>query len=68
MYINRVLLKTVEDKMAPGKAVILMGPRQSGKSTILEEVARNSRLRVRRLDCDDVVVRTRLEVQTLPNL
>jgi len=68
MYINRILLKAVKDKMAPGKAVILMGPRQSGKSTILEKVARNSNLRVRRLDCDDVVVRTRLEVQTLPNL
>ncbi|MFN0034654.1 MAG: ATP-binding protein [Saprospiraceae bacterium] len=68
MFINRVLLKTVEDKIEPGKAVILLGPRQSGKSTIMNEVARHSTLRVKRLDCDDSSVRMRLEVQMLPNL
>jgi uncharacterized protein len=68
MYLNRILLKTIEAKLTPGKAVILLGPRQAGKSTILDEIARNSTLKVRRLDCDDAAVRMRLEVQTLPNL
>lgn len=68
MFINRVLLKTIQEKITPGKAVILLGPRQSGKSTIMDEVARQSTLRVRRLDCDDSAIRMRLEVQMLPNL
>lgn len=42
MFIHRVLLKTVEEKITPGKAVILQGPRQSGKSTIMDEIARHS--------------------------
>lgn len=62
------MLKTVEERLAPGKAVILLGPRQVGKSTILDQVARRSSLRVKRLDCDDAGVRMRLEVQMLPNL
>lgn len=68
MFINRILLQTIQEKIAPGKAVILLGPRQSGKSTILDQIARHSTLRVRRLDCDDASVRMRLEVQVLPNL
>lgn len=68
MYIQRVLLKTIGQKIAPGKAVLVMGPRQSGKSTLLGELAQQSKLRVARLDCDDAAVRARLEVQTLPNL
>ncbi|MDX2248067.1 MAG: AAA family ATPase [Bacteroidia bacterium] len=68
MYIDRVLLKTIEEKLVPGKAVLLLGPRQAGKSTILEEAARRSNFRVLRLDCDDAAVRARLEIQMLPNL
>ncbi|MCB9267816.1 MAG: ATP-binding protein [Lewinellaceae bacterium] len=68
MYVDRVLYKTIESRLSPGKAVILMGPRQSGKSTILNKVAQNSELRVQRLDCDDAAVRARLEMQTLPSL
>ncbi len=68
MHIKRVLMETIEKRLSPGKAVLLLGPRQAGKSTILDEVARHSVLKVKRLDCDDSAVRARLEVQTLPNL
>lgn len=68
MLIRRTLFDTILQRLAPGKAVILFGPRQAGKSTILDEVGRHSTLKVRRLDCDDAAVRLRLEVQTLPNL
>lgn len=68
MFIERILLNTIEEKLAPGKAVILMGPRQSGKSTIMDAIANKSTLRVMRLDCDDSSVRARLEIQMLPNL
>jgi uncharacterized protein len=68
MHIPRTLYNTILQRLAPGKAVILLGPRQAGKSTLMEEVARNSTLKVLRLDCDDASVRMRLEVQMLPNL
>lgn len=68
MLIHRTLFDTILQRLAPGKAVILLGPRQAGKSTILNEVGRLSTLKVKRLDCDDAAVRLRLEAQTLPNL
>jgi predicted AAA+ superfamily ATPase len=68
MYISRTLEGVLSEKLAPGKAVILLGPRQAGKSTLLEAIARRSEGKIRRLDCDDAQVRARLEIQTLPNL
>ncbi len=68
MQIKRVLYDKISERIAPGKAVIVLGPRQSGKSTILDAIATQSTLRTLRLDCDDAAVRTRLEVQLLPNL
>lgn len=63
-----MLLQTVEKKLQPGKAVMIMGPRQVGKSTLLSSIAESTNLKIRRFDCDDATVRGRLEIQTLPNL
>jgi predicted AAA+ superfamily ATPase len=68
MLISRTLYNTILARLQPGKAIILLGPRQAGKSTILEEIGRESNLKVMRLDCDDAIVRNRLEDQSLPNL
>ncbi|MEI6411021.1 MAG: ATP-binding protein [Bacteroidota bacterium] len=68
MLIKRDLYKTIEQRLSPGKAVILFGPRQAGKSTILSEIGQHSTLKVLRLDCDDATVRMRMEIQNLPNL
>lgn len=38
MLIQRALYQKILQRLAPGKAVILLGPRQAGKSTILEEI------------------------------
>lgn len=67
-FINRDLLQKIQEKITPGKAVIVLGPRQCGKSTLIHAVAERSALKVLKLDCDDSAVRARLEVQTLPNL
>lgn len=68
MLIQRTLYQKILQRLSPGKAVILLGPRQAGKSTILEEIGRQSTQKVLRLDCDDSAVRMRLEIQQLPNL
>lgn len=68
MLIQRTLYPKILQRLSPGKAVILLGPRQAGKSTILEEIGRQSTQKVLRLDCDDSAVRMRLEIQQLPNL
>jgi predicted AAA+ superfamily ATPase len=68
MRIPRILFNTIVQRLAPGKAIIVMGPRQAGKSTLLEAVGRQMQLKTRRFDCDDAAVRTRLERQTLPDL
>jgi uncharacterized protein len=63
------LYETIRQRLMPGKAVIIFGPRQAGKSTILRQVAQHSSItKVRAFDCDDAAVRERLAVHTLPNL
>ncbi len=66
--IPRTIFQTIRERLSPGKAVILLGPRQAGKSTLMDEIARQSTLKILRLDCDDAAVRMRLEIQQLPNL
>ena len=39
--IQRALAQTIEDRFFKGKAIILFGPRQSGKSTLVEELLAN---------------------------
>lgn len=66
--IPRSLFPIIQERLTPSKAIILLGPRQAGKSTLLAAVARNSGLKTLHLDCDDATVRMRLEIQQLPNL
>ncbi|GHS98159.1 ATPase [Bacteroidia bacterium] len=40
--INRVLEKTVEKRIGKGKAIILMGPRQVGKTTLIKSLFPNN--------------------------
>lgn len=69
MHIERLLLATVQEKIATGKAILILGPRQVGKSTLLKKVGSEyPSQQVRHLDCDDLTVKMRLEVQTLANL
>ena len=38
--IHRILLNTIKDKLYKGKAIILTGPRQTGKTTLVREISR----------------------------
>jgi uncharacterized protein len=71
MHIPRILHQAVRQRLAPEKVVLLIGARQTGKSTLLREVEREYRAagrKVLHLDCDDAAVRMRLEIQQMPNL
>ncbi len=58
--IKRQLKKVIQSGLNQGKAIILLGPRQSGKTTLMETIA--SQLgEYLLLDCDDPVVRQQLE-------
>jgi len=66
--IERILKKTITQKSVGGKAIIIFGPRQVGKSTLLnlikESVAENPVF----LDCDSIEVKRILEGSSLNNL
>ncbi len=59
--INRVLEYVVADKLGPGKAVIILGPRQSGKTTLLKRIAEKLEGKPLWLNGDDPGVRHNLE-------
>jgi uncharacterized protein len=61
--IKRIIQNIIEKKLNDKKAIILLGPRQSGKTTLLHSIVENMNLQTLWLDGDEPDVR-----QTLPNL
>lgn len=60
--INRIISTTLDEKISSGKAIILIGPRQVGKTTLIKSVLENKDYLF--LDGDDPTVRNLL---TNPN-
>ena len=52
MLIERTIFKAIQEKLGAGKAVLVLGPRQTGKSTLLREIAKNADGPTLWLDCD----------------
>lgn len=48
------------EKLGSGKAIIVLGPRQSGKTTLLQAIAAHTGKRFRWLNCDVADVRESL--------
>ncbi|PKP51398.1 MAG: ATPase [Bacteroidetes bacterium HGW-Bacteroidetes-12] len=63
MKISRLLQKEIEELIHSGKAIVLIGPRQVGKSTLIKEILK-SKGDYLYLDGDDFSVQQQLE---LPN-
>lgn len=64
--IRRQLQGTIRERMFYGKAIILIGARQVGKSTLFQQILEDKNLAVPQehilmLDCDDMEVRSLLE-------
>ncbi|GHT16082.1 ATPase [Bacteroidia bacterium] len=62
MSVNRILLQAIISRFYKGKAIILIGPRQVGKTTLLRQlVADEPQETVLSLNCDEPDVRYLLE-------
>ncbi|MFQ6611327.1 MAG: AAA family ATPase, partial [Fidelibacterota bacterium] len=61
MYI-RTLQNTLIDKIGKGKAILLVGPRQTGKTTLIHTILKDKNHLF--MDCDDPTTRRLL---TSPN-
>ena len=69
--ITRKLKNIVENQMFKGKAIVIVGPRQVGKTTLLKELVSRSDKRVLSLNCDEPETQaslTNTNVNRLKNL
>ena len=58
--IRRVLQKNIEDKLFKGKAIIVIGARQVGKSTLFNQITSHIDLPTLKLNCDEPEVKEML--------
>jgi hypothetical protein len=58
--IKRILTTKITERIGKGKAIILIGARQVGKSTTFNELIHNLQVPVLLLNCDDPMVREEL--------
>ena len=58
--INRIIIQRIKEVLFKGKTIMLFGPRQSGKTTLLEMLAGDIREKVLLLDCDEPDIRKEL--------
>ncbi|MCK5077631.1 MAG: ATP-binding protein, partial [Calditrichia bacterium] len=66
--ILRNLYNIIRDRLFQGKAIIILGPRQSGKTTLLRFIERKSDKKSLFLNCDEAIVRKHLNNQSFPYL
>ena len=60
MHIERKLYPIINSKLFKGKAIIILGARQVGKSTLLNSISDNLDLPTLKLNCDDSEIRNLL--------
>ena len=65
--IKRDLRELILKKIGTGKAIVVLGPRQTGKTTLLTDIASEAGDYLL-LDCDEIFVRERLENTNFENL
>jgi len=66
--VNRFLFQHIKNKLFSGKVILLIGARQTGKSTILKKLEKEANKKTLFLDCDDPQIRDSLTNQSTPNL
>ena len=68
MLIRRRLKEPILSRVFQNKAIIIIGARQVGKSTLLQEIDKEFNLPTERLNCDDPRIRAMLSNPTLSQL
>ena len=58
--IQRTILEQIKNSLFKGKTILLLGPRQSGKTTLLEMLSEEINEKVLLLDCDEPDIRKEL--------
>ena len=61
MLVERTILNLLSHRLTDRKAILILGPRQTGKSTILREIARQLNKKLLFLNCDEAQSREALE-------
>ena len=64
MNINRELEQLINNRLYKKKAIIIVGPRQVGKTTLLNLIAQSSGKKVLFLNCDEPDIREKLDLPT----
>jgi len=59
--IQRDLKKVVESQLYNGKAIVLIGARQVGKTTLLQQLSQDSKQPILMMNCDEMETRSMLE-------
>ncbi|MBP6825873.1 MAG: AAA family ATPase, partial [Saprospiraceae bacterium] len=61
MLVERTILNLLNHRLTDRKAILILGPRQTGKSTVLREIARQLNKKLLFLNCDEAQSREALE-------
>ena len=66
--ITRTLQSVIEQNMFKGKAILIIGARQTGKSTLLDMVTKDRSEQILKLNCDEPEVQQLLKDANTPEL
>lgn len=66
--INRDLHRVVVEKLFSKKAIIILGPRQVGKSTLLEQISSELNKKILQLNCDNIEAKKLLSEPSINEL
>ncbi len=68
MIIQRLLLTQLSNAIIPGKVIVLYGPRQVGKTTLVRALESSLRMRTRFVNADEIIYREALGSQNRQRL
>ena len=68
MKIQRLLLSQLKNALFPGKVLVLYGPRQVGKTTLVKDLLASISLRSKFINADELIYREALASQSRQTL